>query len=156
MMRDYLALAIDYESLGHPAHVVSLADLVFGVEQYCEMVPVLLDIGRHHRAATGVLAGRQHHEVPVALEVGRSAAGRHRRRGLLADSRLVHGKTRPAMPAERDERNAGHHHDGGGEVEDFVLDLHRSQARAASIAGRRLFSPGCWPLSAWSFSLVRI
>src|SRR5208283_1416644 len=60
------------------------------------------------------------------------------------------------MPAERDERKAGHHDDGGDEVEDFVLDLHRAQARAAFIAGRRFFSPGRWPLSAWFFSLVRI
>src|SRR5208283_2803712 len=204
MVRDYLPLAIDYESLRHPAHLVSLADLVFGVEQYREMEPVLRHIRRHFRAASRVLARRQHHEVLVALEVvvqhlhrghffparsaprrpyvqkydfaaqrferdsmavqrlqleiGRSTAGRHRRRGLLCRFRLIRGDADAcaAMPAERDQRNPRHHHDSGDQVEDFVLDLHRSQDRAALIAGRRFFSPGCWPLFAKSFSLVTI
>src|SRR5208282_1292974 len=69
MVRDYLPLAIDYKRLGHPTDGVGVHDLVLGIEQYRELVPVLGDVWRYHLAALDVLADREHHEVFVGLEV---------------------------------------------------------------------------------------
>src|SRR5258708_26736590 len=82
MMGDNLSLAVNYERFGHAAHVVTLADLVLGIEQNCEVIAVLGDVRRDRRAALDVLAYSQHHEVLVALEV--VVQGLHRGHFLAA------------------------------------------------------------------------
>src|SRR3984957_20427966 len=69
MMRDNSPVAIDYESLRHPAHTVGFADLVFRVEQNLEMIAVLFHVRHHRRFPLGVLTDREHDEILVALEL---------------------------------------------------------------------------------------
>src|SRR5689334_9510508 len=68
MMSDDASGAIDYERLGHAAHLVGLAHIIARVEEYRELEAVLLDIRGDGLEPFGVLADRQHHEIFIASE----------------------------------------------------------------------------------------